>query len=124
MKRIINSLVMASLLATISFNCQEDSETTPAGSFARFSTSQDFLTVTFTNESDSEASGFSWDFGNGQTSTDENPSITYSDFGSYDVTLTVQGKAEAIVTATINVTSPEFISALEAGDAPEGLVFI
>ncbi|NRA11599.1 MAG: PKD domain-containing protein [Crocinitomicaceae bacterium] len=42
--------------------------------------------VTFTNES-VRASSYSWDFEDGQNSTDENPTITYSGNGTYMVTL-------------------------------------
>ncbi len=46
------------------------------------------LTVDFTNNSEAGLS-FEWDFGNGTTSTDENPpSVTYTDEGIYEVTLT------------------------------------
>lgn len=42
--------------------------------------------VTFTNSS-SNANGYIWDFGDGNTSTDENPWNTYSSEGQYTVTL-------------------------------------
>lgn len=45
-------------------------------------------TVQFTNQS-LLATGYSWDFGNGETSSQENPSITYQEPGNYNVKLTV-----------------------------------
>jgi PKD repeat protein len=48
------------------------------------------LTVNFTSLS-SNATGFSWDFGDGNTSTDEHPSNTYSNAGTYSVTLAATG---------------------------------
>lgn len=45
------------------------------------------LTVTFTNNS-SYATGFLWSFGDGVTSTLVNPAHTYTETGSYTVTLT------------------------------------
>ncbi len=107
MKKLINGLFVICLSAVIFFSCEDDNNATPANSFARFSSSQDFLTVSFTNESAGEATSFSWDFGNGQTSTEENPTVTYTDFGSYDVTLTVEGDGEATVTTTVNVIAPD-----------------
>jgi PKD repeat protein len=43
----------------------------------------------FTNTSDGSNLQFAWDFGNGNTSTDENPIFAFADNGSYTVTLTV-----------------------------------
>ena len=36
------------------------------------------------------AQSYFWDFGNGETSTEENPTITYTQAGSYTITLTVE----------------------------------
>ena len=47
-------------------------------------------TVTFTDQSLNATSWF-WNFGNGQTSTLQNPTFTYTGTGSYDVSLTVNG---------------------------------
>ena len=46
--------------------------------------------ITFTNLSTEEYTNVSWDFGDGNTSTEENPVHTYSRRGEYDVTLTVE----------------------------------
>ncbi|PYJ01002.1 MAG: hypothetical protein DME25_19195 [Verrucomicrobia bacterium] len=48
------------------------------------------LTVSFTNLS-SGAASFSWDFGDGNTSSAVNPANTYSNAGSYTVVLTAIG---------------------------------
>jgi PKD repeat protein len=45
--------------------------------------------ILFTNASSLNATGFSWDFGDGTTSQLENPSNIYTSPGTYDVTLTV-----------------------------------
>ncbi|MEX2483409.1 MAG: S8 family serine peptidase [Brumimicrobium sp.] len=52
-----------------------------------FSASPDYLTVDFFNTS-SNASTFEWDFGDGNTSTDFNPTHTYANSGTYTVCLT------------------------------------
>ncbi|MCX7728676.1 MAG: PKD domain-containing protein, partial [Bacteroidia bacterium] len=43
--------------------------------------------VYFTNTSSSDANNFNWNFGDGQTSTAQNPIIFYSNGGTYTVTL-------------------------------------
>jgi PKD repeat protein len=45
-------------------------------------------TVTFTNLS-KNATSYSWDFGNGEISTEENPQVTYNEAGNFTVSLTV-----------------------------------
>ena len=49
------------------------------------------LTVQFTDLSSSYITSWSWDFGDGGTSTGQSPSHTYQDVGDYTVSLTVIG---------------------------------
>ncbi len=58
---------------------------------ADFTMIQSFLTAAFTNNSSGTINTYLWDFGDGNTSTDLNPTHLYSDTGSYVVTLTVTG---------------------------------
>lgn len=79
---------------------------------ADFSAETDDLTVTFTDLSsdpDGDVTSWAWDFGDGNTSTDQNPVHTYGQAGSYDVTLTVtdNGGATDVRTLTVTVTAPE-----------------
>jgi PKD repeat protein len=53
---------------------------------AAFLLSTDNLTVTFTNQS-TEADSYVWLFDDGQSSTEESPVHTYSNFGTYEVLL-------------------------------------
>lgn len=65
------------------------------------------LACSFTDGSsdpDGTITSRSWDFGNGQTSTATNPSVTYSTAGTYPVSLTVTDNAGASNTTTTNVT--------------------
>ncbi|SHN15349.1 Por secretion system C-terminal sorting domain-containing protein, partial [Cyclobacterium lianum] len=65
------------------------------------------LTVNFTGDNSSDAEGavsYEWDFGTGITSTDANPSYTFSASGSYEVTLTVTDELGETNTASINIT--------------------
>ena len=58
---------------------------------AGFSWESTYLTIIFSNNStdaDGDALSFSWDFGDGNSSTDENPIHTYADEGTYTVSLT------------------------------------
>src|SRR5206468_3079460 len=70
------------------------------------------LTCSFTSTSsdpDGSIASYSWNFGDGATSTAANPSHTYAAGGSYTVTLTVtdnQGAASAPTSRTIGVTPP------------------
>lgn len=54
---------------------------------ADFSYTSDALTVEFTNLS-SNATTYLWDFGDGNSSIDNNPTHTYAEAGTFDVTLT------------------------------------
>ena len=58
---------------------------TPVASFTNV---QSFLTFQFTNTSQNGTS-YLWDFGDGTTSTETNPTHVYSDLNTYTVTLTV-----------------------------------
>jgi len=49
------------------------------------------LEVTFTNESVGSITSYSWLFGDGDDSSDENPTHTYTTPGTYEVTLTIDG---------------------------------
>ena len=74
---------------------------------AGFTTQINGLTVTFTNTSkdeDGDTLTYSWNFGNGKTSTDKNPSVIYDEKGTYHVTLTVTDPSKASNTAEDDVT--------------------
>jgi PKD repeat protein len=63
------------------------------------------LTVNFTNNS-ANADSFLWEFGDGNTSTEKNPSHTYTTAGTYTVTLrSISNCNETIKTTTITLTS-------------------
>ncbi len=56
---------------------------------ASFEINQDCLDVDFVNSSDN-ADSYLWDFGDGVASTQQNPSYSYAEEGTYTVTLTVE----------------------------------
>ncbi len=79
-------------------------ETTPVPSF---SADDDMGTVTFTNNS-TNATSFEWDFGDGESSTEENPVHTYAASGEYEVTLTATndcGFSANTQTIAVNATA-------------------
>lgn len=78
------SLFILGLLITVS-SCKKE-ETVPAPK-ADFNYEISGSTVTFTNTS-TDGNTYSWDFGDGATSTEESPSHTYDSFAAYIVELT------------------------------------
>src|ERR1700748_3108054 len=64
--------------------------------------------VNFTNITPGYSAGWtsSWDFGDGNTSTADNPGNTYATAGIYAVSLTVTGPGPVITTKTISVLVP------------------
>jgi PKD repeat protein len=79
---------------------------------ADFSFTTDDLTANFedlSTDSDGDVVAWSWDFGDGSTSTEQNPSHTYDTEGTYDVSLTVtddDGAESEPTTASVEVTAP------------------
>lgn len=79
--------------------------------------------VTFTDTSSGYPSSYSWDFGDGWTSTSQNPVHTYASVGTYSVSLTVtnsdgtdtETKSNYITVSSITVPSPP---AINGGDDP------
>ncbi|MEM6964472.1 MAG: PKD domain-containing protein [Bacteroidota bacterium] len=88
---------------------------------ANFTQAVNGLTATFTNSS-TNANNYSWDFGDGNTSTQSNPSHTYAGDGTYDVVLTATNDCGSVTaTQTIEIiTQPTagFSSNVTSGCAP------
>ncbi len=75
----------------------------PEANFSYASSSDDFRTINFTNLS-TEALSYVWDFGNGNTSTDDDTSFTFSDGeGTYPVSLTATDGNGVSGTTSIDV---------------------
>ena len=111
-------------LATIMFTgCKndddDDTDTDTEEVTARFTSKVDadnYLKYTFTNES-LNATTYSWDFGDkSEKSTDENPTYTFSEVGSYKVVLTASdGTNEDTREETITIQDPEVAASLLTG---------
>lgn len=84
---------------TVSNSCGSDSETKTGFITVAAGLQSDFsyspvgacapVTIHFTDGSTCEANEWSWDFGDGSTSTEQNPDHLYSSTGTYSVCLTV-----------------------------------
>ena len=75
--------------------------------------------VQFNNTSGS-ADSYVWDFGDGQTSTEESPSYTYANDGFYTVTLTATnafGSSDATANVIISANSTFSANVIDGGDA-------
>ncbi len=87
--------------------------------------------VTFTNLSTGTFDTYSWDFGDGNTSSDLNPSNTYTAVGTYTVSLTVSGtagsdtetKVDYITVTTIPAPIADFEGTPLSGVEPMEVIF-
>lgn len=101
-------------------SCNEDKDDPVADVVASFQfevNADNFLQVDFTNASSVNASSYSWDFGDSNSSTDESPSHTYGTTGTYDVVLTATGDAGSdTFTKSISITDPDEALTLLVGE--------
>ncbi len=75
----------------------------PIAPVSAFSYSADTLNVNFTSQAtdaDNEIISWLWNFGDGSTSTEQNPTHSYAQGGSYDVSLTVTDATNLSATST------------------------
>ncbi len=93
---IVTSSSMSNLLYSVTIEVTE-----PAGLKANFTATptsgEPPLTVQFTNHSTGSIVSFNWDFGDGSSSTEEEPIHIYSSIGDYTVILTVIGTDSTVV---------------------------
>jgi PKD repeat protein len=116
--RKIIFLLGALLLFTFS-SCDKETEPAPdpVASFQYEISDDNFLEVSFTSFSQNAVS-YSWNFGDGETSTEENPTHTYAEVGTYNVTLTVEnsdGVAHSF-SETVEITDPDEALKLLTGE--------
>lgn len=89
------------------------------------------LTVSFTDASTGSATSWSWDFGDGGSSTAQNPSHTYTDAGTYNVALTATNSAGSntltktsyITAGTLSAPVAAFSATPVTGSAPLAVTF-
>jgi PKD repeat protein len=68
------------------------------------------LLVAFTDASTGSITTWAWDFGDGETSTEQNPSHTYQQRGSYTVSLSVTGPG-----STNTLIQPNYVTVTNSG---------
>jgi len=91
MRGHLTSILIAVLVLTLGLlaACGSSTEPPTAGFGAHPTSGVVPLTVQFTDQSKGEITHWAWDFGDGNTSTVQNPSHTYETLGNYTVSLTV-----------------------------------
>ncbi len=109
MKRSAWPLISIIIFFSLLTSCEkEEIKPEPVADFTMSKTSAEVGdTITFTNIS-LNASRYSWDFGDGKTSTNDSPSHAYSSEGTFNVTLTASGDGgENIASKSITVYYPK-----------------
>jgi len=119
------TLVLLFLIITISANNNKLLQTETSG-FIYIITDK---TVSFTNNSKAEGDQFYWDFGTGETSTEENPTQIFKTFGEYTITLSIflKNKLKARYTEKIKVIGKYSLSGqimMGENPLPNGNVFL
>lgn len=103
-------------LLTVYSGCDEElpaagslvDETPPVAAFSFTQGENNYLSVAFTNESIS-ATDYLWDFGDGNTSTEKEPTNVYAADGDYTVSLTASDKlgATSNISTTLTLVEPD-----------------
>lgn len=112
MKKTTLSLIRFTAIAVLAFSmfsCGEDPVDPPTVQvFSSVEGYQVAFTATATN-----ADTYAWNFGDGETSAEQNPVYTYAQSGTYTATLTVTGEggtANATVDITISASELEMLT--------------
>jgi PKD repeat protein len=107
-KLIFGVVALAALLAVTFIGCDDEETKDPPDASFSFVATGNGMTIEFTNES-TNATTYLWDFGDGNTSTEENPTHTFPDFGDFLISLTATGEGGSntfTYTITVTKTSP------------------
>lgn len=109
--KYINTMLLCVML-TCFFSCDDDeTNTDPLASFDVPACIEEGVAVTFTNTSadkEDNISSYAWDFGDGESeSTEESPSHTFVESGTYTITLVVTDEQGLSNTKVVSVTVEE-----------------
>jgi PKD repeat protein len=123
LQRIFMSFFIIGVLSLVVLNsCKKDDDDdtqtqNPVASFQFEVNATNFLEVSFTNFSQN-ATSYIWDFGDGESSTEKDPTHTYATAGNYSVKLTAKNAASASAdfTQAITITEPNEAYKLLTGD--------
>lgn len=98
-------MVFSVVLSSCKKDEEEDEPQTqdPVASFQFDVSETNFLEVSFTNFS-KNATSYTWDFGDGETSSEENPTHVYDATGSYTVKLTAENSSGASADFSQDIT--------------------
>lgn len=102
--KLLSLLLVASFMLFISSCGEDDPPPTPVTVGFKYAPENPIAgdLITFTNASNG-GSTFAWDFGDETTSTDKNPTHTYTKSGKYSVVLKVDDKANQTFTKEVEV---------------------
>lgn len=104
MNKKFNILFLLSLLGLVFTACSEDDGKTPSTPpTAAFEFTVNELVVTFNNTS-TNASSYIWNFGDGNNSTEANPTHTYASAGTYEVEMYATNSADETKSIKKSVT--------------------
>lgn len=113
--------LFALLMMIFAVSCNNDDEMDPTtgdvvASFQFDISDDNFLEVSFTNFSQN-ATSYSWNFGDGNNSSDESPTHVYAEAGAYTIALTATGSdgTTASKSESITLSDPDAALALLAG---------
>jgi len=117
MKNHTSLLMIAVISILISSSCKKedpggpDDPNSPHACFVAPTEISAGIPATFNSSCSENATSFSWNFGDGGSSSDANPTYTYTTAGSFDVVLTVSDDAGGTDQMTISVVvlAPEFL---------------
>jgi PKD repeat protein len=102
--------------------CMPTNPPRPPVPTAAFSVSTAPLVASFTDQSTGLISSRSWDFGDGQTSTEQSPTHPYTTHGVYPVSLTVTGPGGTNTTSQDVTVNPPAPVASFTAEPPSGTV--
>lgn len=117
--RISLALLLTVLLVPFSSCKKDEPEPDVIASFTFTKDADDFKKVQFTNES-TNFSALSWNFGDGNTSTETNPLHTFAEIGEFTVSLTatsVNGGKTDVFTQKVTIEDPNVMLTMLAGES-------
>ena len=109
MKKVIFNLSLTLAIFGLVFTSCSKEETTPKPTVS-FSVDNDGGVVTFT-ATVTNATSYAWDFGDDETSTEQNPVHTYAEAGEYEVSCTVTGEGGSLkATGTLTISVEDMVA--------------
>lgn len=116
---LLSKLFSTLAIVALSFglhSCEED-DPAPLEPVADFSFTVTDLTVAFQNDTENGLA-YIWDFGDGFTTTETEPTHTYASAGDYEVKLTAIGEISTMISEdvqTVRVEEPPLVNLISGG---------